>query len=1104
MDEKVTMRKFSGKQEDFRAWKRSFMAAMTIKGLSGILLTDKDPEPTEPDNADETAKEAHKINLLKYTEQNVKLFAYLCLTVDDRTAGILESKCNRDGWQAWQVINEIFERKDLLRMANLRIELGNVRLDEGGDMDEYLATISTLCRLIAEGEKTVMSEGAIVTAILKGLPPSYKQWIYSKTSNAAHKLEDIEAELRAISSFEKEYSKQSEDTEVGFGTFQQGKHKGTSWKRFSSGKKDSDRGHGFKNSKESTRSDRHRDKECYNCGKMGHISADCWSKRSTNNRQDFRRKTERRFGQSANTADDDIIFMVHERKLDKESASTTTESSTWIVDSGATTHMCNERRSFKKFKEDTIPNFIEVANGEQVQVIGRGSITLTTIDSRGDKTRFTLDDVLFIPQLKKNLMSIRSVVAKGHKAKFDQTGGVIDISGKGERFINIKTTGKLYTLSCTIDYEKDMSANCNEEANTTSNKKLVINLWHERLEHLNKDMIERLETSVEGLHISEDGKRDKSPCSVCVTTKLTKKPFTSSTRRATAPLQLVHTDLTGPVRTATFLGGHKYAMIFVDDYSRFTRLYTMKFKSQALDKMKQFIADVGRPKELSIEALRSDNGGEFISNKFVKFCRDKGIRRELTIPRTSEQNGVAERYLRTIFGMTRSMLRNASLTDGWWGTGATTATYIKNRTLTSANKDNKTPYELFTGKKPDLSNMRTFGCKVYAYNDSKSRGKLDDRAIEGIFLGYGDQTKGYLVYLKEARKVIISRSVVFFEHVKEKNSEDLVEFDISEELRETPKLLDTNEPLEPQTTMPDLESHPIQSEPEDNEPTNQPSEPEIEAEMESEPDDETAPNTARNNEKQPPIPRRSARGLIPKKKWPETNIAEEQEYAFITNLLENGEYDLNTPRTYKDAIKSEKWKKAMQEEYDGLIKNETWILTDLPKGRKPIDSKWTFKLKQNSDGSVARYKARLVAKGFTQKEGVDFNQTYAPVAKFTTIRTLLAFAAIRGYSVKQADISTAFLHAEVNEELYMKQPEGFEIHREGQEFVCKLLKSLYGLRQAGRNWNRKLDKWMKANNMKVSGADPCLYILKTNDPNKFLAFVTWVDDLISVDSGNGI
>ena len=160
--------------------------------------------------------------------------------------------------------------------------------------------------------------------------------------------------------------------------------------------------------------------------------------------------------------------------------------------------------------------------------------------------------------------------------------------------------------------------------------------------------------------------------------------------------------------------------------------------------------------------------------------------------------------------------------------------------------------------------------------------------------------------------------------------------------------------------------------------------------------------------------------------------------------------NLPTPVSYKEAIKDENWRKAIKEEYDALKENDTWELSKLPPDRKPIGCKWVFKIKQNADGSIAKYKARLVAKGFTQKEGIDFNETYAPVAKFTTIRTMMAIAAMEKMNVIQMNVATAFLHAKMDEEIYMAQSEGFEFEGEnGCSLVCKLKKSLYGLKQAG-------------------------------------------------------
>ncbi|MGH2612511.1 MAG: DDE-type integrase/transposase/recombinase, partial [Rhabdochlamydiaceae bacterium] len=358
---------------------------------------------------------------------------------------------------------------------------------------------------------------------------------------------------------------------------------------------------------------------------------------------------------------------------------------------------------------------------------------------------------------------------KGHTTKFDGKMGncSINMNSVGKRFIDTRKIGKLFVI---LDYQNypnaEFADNRHAELSLLSKKSnLSIDTWHARLGHVNKDMILKLKSAVDGLDITEikDEQELNKPCEVCITTKMKKQPFGVSTRRATKPLELVHADLMGPLRVKTKFDQHVYVLTIVDDYSRFTKVYTMKKKSDTLEKFKSYIQEVGTPNTVEVRGLRTDNGGEFIGEVFEKFCQDKSIRRELTVPRTPEQNAIAESSLRVLTEMARSMLKNANLGFEWWGRALITAAYIKNRCLTKAISSNKTPYELFTGKKPNLKHMRKFGCKVYIHNDNPNKGKLDDRGIEGIFLGYGERTKGFITYLKNADKLVLSRNVIFIE-----------------------------------------------------------------------------------------------------------------------------------------------------------------------------------------------------------------------------------------------------------------------------------------------------------------------------------------------------
>ena len=182
----------------------------------------------------------------------------------------------------------------------------------------------------------------------------------------------------------------------------------------------------------------------------------------------------------------------------------------------------------------------------------------------------------------------------------------------------------------------------------------------------------------------------------------------------------------------------------------------------------------------------------------------------------------------------------------------------------------------------------------------------------------------------------------------------------------------------------------------------------------------------------------------------------------------------------------------MQAEMDSLRDHDVWELVELPEGRKPVGSKWVFKLKTNADGSVERCKARLVAQGYSQKEGLDYDETFSPVVRPESVRSVIALACKEGLKLHQMDITTAFLNGDLEETIYMKQPEGFVA--EGQEhLVCRLKNSLYGLKQSPRCWNKALDTQLKTMGFKQSTSDPCIY---TSTTDGLFILAVYVDDIL--------
>ncbi|PRQ54238.1 putative RNA-directed DNA polymerase [Rosa chinensis] len=226
---------------------------------------------------------------------------------------------------------------------------------------------------------------------------------------------------------------------------------------------------------------------------------------------------------------------------------------------------------------------------------------------------------------------------------------------------------------------------------------------------------------------------------------------------------------------------------------------------------------------------------------------------------------------------------------------------------------------------------------------------------------------------------------------------------------------------------------------------------------------------------------RSKRGIVKKK-------------AFLSVLSSIcSDSTLSEPYSHKTALKVPAWKSAMQEEYDALINQNTWTLVPLPPDKNLVSCKWIFKIKKNADGSIARHKARLVARGFSQEYGIDYDETYSPVVRHTTVRMILSIAASYGWPLHQLDVKNAFLHGVLNEEVYMTQPPGFE-DSQHPTHVCKLQKSLYGLKQAPRAWNERFASFLPSLGFKSSYADPSLFTLISGTSKAYL--LLYVDDII--------
>lgn len=537
-------------------------------------------------------------------------------------------------------------------------------------------------------------------------------------------------------------------------------------------------------------------------------------------------------------------------------------------------------------------------------------------------------------------------------------------------------------------------------------------------------------------------------------------------------LDLIHSDLCGPMQTIT-PSGNKYIMTLIDDFSKFTHVYLLREKSEATTKMKEFVASMVNQYGKKPKVIRSDRGGEYVNKEMQEFLRNEGIKIQYTAPYSPQQNGTAERKNRYLVEMTRCLLIDAQLDNQFWAEAVMTANYLQNR-LPSRTLD-ETPYEKWFNKKPNLSHIVKFGADVYAMIPTEKRRKLDEKAIKLKFVGYDECTKGLRLLNVNTKKITISRDFKVVDDKNEKSNENKSES--VEESEFEVQLSRTAEGIIP-------ENKNVANDEVEN------------VDINEVPDCDSEYNSAVSSESDEDFigfPRRSERLInkdLPK---------------YVYSVQQNQhELAQPEPQSLKEALSShdcEKWKQAMKEEFDSILKNETWEVVDLPNGKKPIGCKWVFKVKKNVDGHVERFKARLVAQGYNQKFGIDYNEVFAPVARHTTFRTLLSVSAKRNFYVKHFDAKTAFLNGELQEEIFMKLPPGFET-KFGNGKVCRLKKSIYGLKQAARAWHKTLHKVLIHMGFKQCSSDLCLYVLKNDGKSCYL--LTYVDDLIIACENEGI
>ena len=489
-----------------------------------------------------------------------------------------------------------------------------------------------------------------------------------------------------------------------------------------------------------------------------------------------------------------------------------------------------------------------------------------------------------------------------------------------------------------------------------------------------------------------------------------------------------------------------------------------------------------------IKTLYSDNGGEY--DALASFLTINGVSHLTSPPHTPEHNGFAERRHRHIVETGLSLLSHACMPPEFWTYAFTTACYLINR-LPTPTLSHKSPFFCLFGNPPNYLKLCSFGCLCYPWLKPYSTHKLDPKSKPCIFIGYSKTQSAYHCLDVITKRIYTSRHVSFVEN----------DFPYSRLSHSTISLLESPDPnqwcplslsiLSPTSspTPPLSPTTHVSSSPPISTPLSQhhdtPASSSSTITQPTSPANQPVPTT--NPTHGPPPISLPPTGIITRSKH---NIHKPNpKYAHLTTTQPRP----HEPTTIAQALKDPLWRQAMEAEMASLHHLGTWDLVPPTHGKNLVKCKWVYRIKYKPNGDIERYKARLVAKGFQQRPGLDYNETFSPVVRPATIRTLLSLAVTNNWSLRQLDINNAFLQGTLQEEVYMAQPPGY-IDTTFPTHVCKLKKAIYGLKQAPRAWYTELTTFLLGKGFKRAVSDASLFILHHSKAPVYL--IVYVDDII--------
>ena len=992
---------------NFHAWKQKIKHLLALKDLSEFI----DPDASFDDTTE-------------WRKKDIKAQAIIGLTLSDELLENVREVTTTS--EMWKTICDVFERHTLLNKLSARRKFYTATKEEGESALQFANRIRQLAATLKSMNVTI-EDSEMAMAMLNGLPEAYDPLISALDAISG---EDDDLKFDYVKS---RVIQEEQRIDIRTGQAAAKAETAALLSQQASNKKKP---------------------VCTHCHKPGHTEAKCWKKHPHLNPHK-KDKQETAFVATGSPEEDNHVVCLVAKHSQYATQAKAKSEIDWVIDSGCSNHMTYDKSLFTSYSVIRELQYVELGNSNKARIMGKGTVQIQ-ITVNGKSRTCLLMETMHVPDLGYNLVSVPTL----DKKKMNTTFGEHQCLIKNREGVIMATGTMLGNL-----YKLDVDA-----SQASKNTALVaqdLSTWHERLAHIDSATIKKMSSdgSVTGIHLTRCG-HETHNCDQCVVGKGHRQPFPKeSASRSSKVLELVHSDVVGPLETPSH-GGSRYFVTFIDDYSKWTTVYMMKKKSETFNCFIKYHKMAETHTGTKLKVLRTDNGGEYLSNAFKSYLDQHGVMHQTTIAYTPQQNGVAERMNRTLVDLVRSMLHAKNMDKKFWAEALQTAVYIRNRVASRALPRRTTPHLRWNGSTPDLSHCRVFGAKCFYVLPKNKVKKLDPRSREGIFVGYLERSKGYKLWDPQTRSCIMSRDVTFREESEPSSPS------ITVEVQDKPQLDTSNRGGDKKVRFESVDE------------VIPPNKPVEDISAPAEVDNEiTIPveDTEEEEEAEPqPQLRRSSRQRKKPSEWWKSSA----NTALSARVV---------PVSYKAAMDPSNidfWTPGITKEHDCLLRNKTWTLVKREPDMHVLPSKYVFRVKNGGP------KARLVALGCRQLHGVDYLETFAPVVKLTTIRTMLALAATHDLECEQMDVTTAFLNGDLDEDIYMQIPEGLR-NAQNEGMVCKLQKSLYGLKQAPRQWYAKIHHYL-VQDLKFLGSpnDPCLYVRKSSEG--LLIIALYVDDLLIV------